>query len=123
MRTLVVRLAMAMFLMVATQRCERPLGYQVRIANTGTSEIHDVRVTYGRFVDQLLQLAPGIDSTYLDVQEPLPSEAAVEWRDSSGNPHREVVKVMPQSEFRGVLIFEIDRENRVRVRTEAPPRH
>lgn len=81
----------------------------------------DVRVTYGGFVDEPGVLAPGSHKGHLDVQEALPKEAAVEWRDTNGGRHRKVVKVMPRSEFRGVLVFEIDAENRVRVLTESPP--
>ena len=118
-----VRAAWAILLLLTVQRCERPLGYQVWIRNTSTQEIHNVRVSYGRFLfDQPIIMA-GVEGSYLDVQEPLPAKALVEWRDASGKAHRDVVRVMPHSEFKGVLIFEIDRQNRVKVRTESPPHY
>ena len=112
-----------MILLFAFHGCERPLGYHVTVRNTGHHDVNDVRVAYGNFSDAPGVLPPGIDKTHLDVHEPVPAEAVVEWRDAEGTSHREVVKVMPRSAFKGVLIFEIDGTNDVQVRTEARPRH
>ena len=110
-------------LVILAVRCEPSLGYEVVVRNTGNRDVDNVRVSYGRFVDEPGVIPPRIHSGHLDVQEPLPVEAVVEWRDADGETHRQVVRVMPRSDFRGVLVFEIDAEDRVKVSTETPPRY
>lgn len=117
------RLVIAIAVMMVALGCEPPLGYQLRVRNAAQQDINSVRVSYGDFLFDQPTMKAGIEATYHDVQEPLPTEAIVEWRYSDGASHREVVNVMPRSAFRGVLVIEIDGDNGVNVRTEAPPRH
>ena len=115
------RAGLVVLVLLVVQRCEAPVGYHVMVRNTGYRDVDNVRVAYGNFSDAPGVIPPGIYKRRLDVQEPLPLEAALEWRDADGKLHRQTVKVMPRSQFKGVLIFEIDSANRVDVRTAAPP--
>lgn len=108
-------------LLVFAVGCDAPLGYEVVVRNTGSRDVDAVRLSFGKFVDEPGVLSAGSHSGHMDVREPLPTEAVVEWRDMNGGAHRAVLKVMPRSEFRGVLVFEINDQEHVAVMTEVPP--
>jgi hypothetical protein len=97
--------------------------YLVRMRNTGSRDIDNARVSYGKFTSDAGILIPRADDTELAVREPLPTSAVVEWTDADGARHREVVKVALPQRFKGVLVFEIDGSNRARAVTESPPPH
>lgn len=102
--------------------CFEGEGYSVKMLNTGSRDIDDAQVSYGRFVDNMGVLIPNAEKVYLSVREPLPRTAVVEWRDADGARHQETVTVL-FARFQGVLVFEIDGQNHVHVRTESPPPH
>ena len=98
-------------------------GYSIRLKNTGVRQIEGVRVQYGKFASDVGVLIANAADTQLDVREPLPRSAIIEWTDADSRRHREVVNVSLRRAFKGVLVFEIDGANHVHVTTESPPRH
>ena len=102
--------------------CRHP-EYSLRVRNIGQREIDNVEVTYEGHRSAPGVLMPGAQDTELAVPHPLPKRATVRWRDADLKEHREAVDVTFAQTFKGVLVFEIDELNRVKVRTESPPRH
>lgn len=103
--------------------CDDAQQYAVRMRNIGSSEVENARVSYGQFVFAAGILISAGDHEQIDVREPLPHTAVVEWTDSFGVRHRQVVNISFPQGFKGVLVFEIDGANRARALTEpASPR-
>ena len=110
--------------LIALSACyPNDLGYAVRMRNTGPREITDASVTYGDFKFDAGILIRDGDHENLEVHEPTPKSAVVEWRDADGRQHTETVKVSLPQRFKGVLVFEIDAANNVRVVMESRPQH
>jgi hypothetical protein len=93
------------------------------VRNIGTRQIDETRVSYGKFTSDVGVVVANAADTHLQVREPLPQTALVEWTDADGRSHRETVEVSFPHGFKGVLVFDIDDSNHVHVLTEPPPQH
>ena len=92
--------------------------YNVVIRNIGSKRVDDAQVIYGEFRSAGGFLSPGIGSTHVSPNHPIPATATVEWRTEDGEMHRQEVEVKKQvpKRFRGDIQFEIADDNTVTVR-------
>src|SRR5438552_9860661 len=97
--------------------------HDVVVRNTGSRDITDARVEYSDAAFTAGVVVPRSDAKVLALPRRIPKEATVSWTDAHGARHREKVLVNFPEGFKGVLVFEIDDANRLRVLTEALPHY
>lgn len=111
----------ALSLPIALIACVRTDCYSVKMRYVGRGVIHDARVSYGSFTFNAGVLIPNGAHEYLEVCEPVPQIAIVEWTDASGNRERSGVRVVTGKRFHGVLVIEVGDRNMARAIVEQPP--